>query len=271
MKYTTLSGQVIEYADPPPALERFLYRAQALLNDRAAPEDELVALIYGRENPLLDQTLFTARGAVTPEVLAKPEYHILADFLARKRVQVEGKDPARMGAKYTLTVAEAAKRKGVTEDGIRKAIRARRLPAWIKDGEPYLEPKSLDAIELGTRGPVSKATEPLSFRVGFDKGSEASFRLRVAPGGDLPKVDPDESPVNQSKTVHDGEVKRWRKAAVLTGGHGKLRFFEIVPSSEASPEPLEFHKFFVRGKFMIIRKENNPKRAREAWEAFKAS
>lgn len=268
LKYTTFSGQVIEYDDPEPKLERFLVRAQAMLNDRKASESDLTALIYSKENPLIDPAAFAARAVVTPDVFAKPEYHVLADFIVRKRAQIDGTDPAKVAAKYTLSVAEAAKRKGVTEDGIRRAIRERRLPAWFKDGVPFIEPKTLDAVQLGKRGPI--VSPELEFQVGYDADAKASFRLFVLPGGNQPEANADE-PVNQGQKIWRGKVAKWRRAAVLTGGFGKQRFFEIVPSSEDDPEAVEFHGFYVRGKFSIIRKINNPQDARQAWAVFQAS
>lgn len=259
MQHTTLSGQIIE-CEPSAAVAKFIELVRKATEDRKVTEDALVALVYGKENPLLDQSVFAARGAVTPEVLAEPAYHVLADYLVRKRVQVEGTDPAKLAARYTLTVAEAATRKGVTPDGIRKAIRERRLPAWVKNGELFIEPRTLDAMSLGKRGALGPESKALQYDVGYDPDADAFVKFKV-PGGELPL----------DRKGDKGRITNWGNVAVLTGGHGKARFFELVPSTETDPEAIEFHGFFVRGKFQVIRKVNNPKAAREAWEAFKAS
>jgi hypothetical protein len=271
--YETVSGQRIEYPEPDARLAKFIKEAELAAADVKVAEDALVALLFGRENPILDQTFFPERGAVTKEVLENPVYAVLSDLLVRKRLQKDGVDPKKLGSKYTLTVGDAAKRKGVSEDAIRKAIRERRLPAWVREGVTYLEQKTLDAVQLGGRGPLPKGgDEPLVFQVGYDKGHEASFKLVVDGKAQPAQVEVDPSkPVNQTHTVHCGRVERWRRAVVFTGAGGHARFFELVPSTEEPPERLELYGFFVKGRFSIIRKENNPKKAREAWEASRAS
>src|SRR5690606_15916627 len=85
-KHLTVSGHTIEYeANAPTA--RFLARVQALLDDPRSTEDEMIALVYGPDNPILDKTIFPGRGAVTPAVLAPPVSRVLTAHLARKRVQ----------------------------------------------------------------------------------------------------------------------------------------------------------------------------------------
>jgi hypothetical protein len=252
--HETISGHRVEYPDPNPKIERSLRRVRELAEDARATEDDLIKLVYGRENPLLDQDALPGRGAVTRELLDDPVYQVLTDLLARKRYQQEGTDVEKLARKFTLTVAEAAERKGVSADAIRKGVRERRLPSWVKDGQYYLEPKSLDAIELGRRGPVAANVEPLEYRQGYDPATKTTFRVRAvgepAPEGDGPLK---------------GTIKRWRRALVLSGGGGKLRAFELEPSGEANE--LEFGGFWVRGKFRVARKVNSARAAREAWDA----
>jgi hypothetical protein len=270
MKHTSLSGQIIDCKDLDPKVERFIERARAVLEDKRATENDLIALVYGKENPLLDPTFFPERGAVTAEVLTEPAYHVLQDLIARKRVLQDGKDPAKLGAKYTVTIPEAAALKGVSEDAIRKAIRERRLPAWVRDDVTYLEPRTLDAMSIGGRGPVPKKIEPLTIRYGYHRTEGAFLKFKDQSG--VREIDDRGNKAFASSMLDQtDELKRWRRVGVLTGGHGKVRFFELVPSTEESPEPIEFHGFFVRGKYMVLRKVNNAKLAREAWEAFSAS
>lgn len=265
--HQTLSGQSIKY-DPDPKLERFLKRVQALVDDPKATENDVVALVYGRENPILDHTIFPERGAVTKEVFDNPVYAVLTDQLARKQLQRDGVSPEKLAEKFTVSVATAAARKCVSEDAIRKAIRERRLPAWVRDGEYFLESDSLEAVKLGSRGPIPGTTEPLVLRVGASEGGAVFMKVKK-PDGEIAELDPRKFVGARSATKLDAVVDRWRRVGVLTGGHGKLRFFEIVPSTEQDPDGIEFHGFFVRGKFSIVRKVNNAREARQAWEAFR--
>jgi len=121
--HETLSGHTIEYPDPDAKLDRFLKRARDLLDDRKATEDDLIVLIYGDENPILDRALFPERGMVTKEVLENPVYAVLQDLLGRKRAAIKGQTAEQLGKAFTITVAEAAEQAGVTEDAINRGIR----------------------------------------------------------------------------------------------------------------------------------------------------
>jgi hypothetical protein len=254
------SGHRIEYPDPDPKLERFLERVQKIFQDRTKTDDDMIRLIYSTENPLME----TTNGWVTREVFDNPVYHVLGDLLVRKRMDVNGTDPERIAAQYTLTVSDVAARKGVSEDAIRKAVRENRLPSWVKGGSYFFEPKSIERVPLGTRGPMPKGIEPISYRVGYDKATTAQLRLRTEPGGNQPEETDKSVSIEQSRGIHEGTVERWRRAAVFAAGdRGKARFFELEP--DAKPEKLEFHGFYVRGKFRITRKLNNAKEARKAW------
>jgi excisionase family DNA binding protein len=259
--HTTLAGHRIEYPEPDPKLERFLKRVRTLAEDPNATEDELIALVYGADNPILDHAgLFPGRGAVTREVLDNPVYHVLTDFIARKRVASEGLDVKRLAAKYTVSVPEAAEQLGVHTSAIYKAIQARRLPSWVKDGQHFLDPASLASFQVGTRGPVARDVEPLEYCAGYEAGSMLQIRYpRTAAAAEA------EEPEDRAPTT--GTIKRWRRVGVLTGAKGKLRFFILEPGPE--PNEIAFHTFYVRGKFGIAEKINNAKLAREAWDAFK--
>jgi hypothetical protein len=257
--HITISGHDIKYEDSP-KLDRFLKRVQAMVDDKKATEDDLIALVYGPDNPILEQhALFPERGAVTKTVLENPVYRVLTDQLARKRFAQTGTDPAKVGAKFTLTVSEAAALKGVTQDAIRKAIRDWRLPSWKQDGEYYLEPKSLEAIELGKRGPMPEHVEPLKYSIGFDSDLNVFMRIK-GPSGEL----------STNEAEQRGTLSRWRRVAILTGGAGKLRMVVLEPGDELAT-PYQFHDYAVRGKFKIVRKVNGSAEARTAWEMFKAS
>jgi hypothetical protein len=131
-------------------------RAHELAEDTQASEDELIAWVYGSENPILDRTIFPERGAVTRAVLESPVYQVLQDLLFRKSAAVRGQRLDRLAAKFTLTVNEAAERKGVTPQAIRHAIATKRLPAWVRGGEYHIDPRTLDLVEFGSRAPKAE-------------------------------------------------------------------------------------------------------------------
>ena len=261
--YQTLSGHRVEYPEPDLKVQAFLDRVQKVFHDREKTDDDMISLIYGKENPLLDAT----NGMVTREVFDNPVYAVFSDLIVRKRVAMEGTDPERLAARYTLTVADVAAHKGVSEDAIRKAVRERRLPSWVKGGSYFFEPRAIEGAVLGTRGPMPKGIAPIAYRVGYDEATESQLRLRTDPGGNQPDETDKSTPTSQSRTIYNGTVERWRRAAVFAaGGRGKARFFELEPSTQQ--ESVEFQGFYVRGKFRITRKLNNAKEARKAWESF---
>jgi excisionase family DNA binding protein len=258
--YDTISGQRIEYPDPSPELEAFLARVRGMADDKKKTQADLITLIYSKENPLLDHSIFPERGAVTKEVLENPVYALLQDLLFRKQVQEEKLDVEKIAARFSLTVSEAAERLKVHPTAITKAVKARRLAAWVKNGKLYLDPRSLEALtEVGRRGVPSRLVEPLSFRVGHE--GDAMLRLKYA--GSEGTAEPD------SKTVPvEGTIERWRRVGVLHGRGGKLRLFVLEPGEEVSE--LTLAGLYVRGKFTYAEKVNNLKAARLAWETFRA-
>lgn len=259
-KHLTVSGHTIEYeANAPTA--RFLARVQALLDDPRSTEDEMIALVYGPDNPILDKTIFPGRGAVTREVLEHPVYRVLTDLLARKRLQETGTPVEKVAARYTMTVADAARELGITPDAVRRLIRAHRLPSWKRDGEYYLDPAAVRRESKGAeRGPLARGAGVLRCVAG--NTGKAYLLVKVA-GHD--------EPIGAHAPLEEATLRKWRRIAVSTGGYGKLRFFELEHDPGASPEPLAFHDWSVTGPFRIVRKVNNPREARHAWEAFRPS
>lgn len=256
--YETVSGQRIEYPEPSAELAQFLRRVQAIAEDPSASEGELVLLIYGAENPIMEKTLFPGRGAVTREVLEDPVYRVMSDLLYRKRIAARGVTTEQIAKAYTLTVTEAAEQLGIHETAVRKAITGRRLPAWVKEGRYYLDPGTFYLLgETGQRGPLPADTQPLQVRVGHSDGVKLAVK---APGDAAPKP---------HAGHHDGKIERWRRVAVVTGRGGQFRLFVLEPAAEDAE--IVFHDFFVKGRFKIVSKENNAARAREAWAAFRAA
>lgn len=259
--HVSLSGQELKYDDPDPKLARFLQRVTDVANDPKAKADELVALIYGRENPILDHTLFPERGAVTKEVLANPVYHVMADLLARKEAQQAGTDLERVAAKYTLPVAEAAQRLVLSEDAVRRAIREKRLPAWVKKEGYFVNPDHLQLLgQVAQRGPIPAGIEPFEFVVGYDAKKQTGMRIKI-PAGEFPK--------DLNEPEYDDACARWRRVAVRCSSPTGLRVFVLEPGPKRAQ--LEHGGYSVKGKFEVVQKINGNKAAREFWESFKAS
>jgi len=84
--YETSDGKLIEY-ELTPELEAFLPRVLKLLKDPTKTANDVVELVYGAENPIMDKTLFPGRGAVTKAIHGTPIYRVMADLIHRKVVQ----------------------------------------------------------------------------------------------------------------------------------------------------------------------------------------
>lgn len=258
--HLSLAGHEIRYDDPTPSVERFLKRANDLVADAEATEDDLTLLVFGADNPILDRTLFPERGMVTKEVLENPVYHVLQDLLARKRAAVKGQTAEQLGRPFTLTVAEAAAQAGVTEDAINKGIRDRRIPSWVKEGRRFLDPRVLPALGLGKRGPLPSGIHPFEFEVGYDAVTNSGMSIKIPSG---------EFPASQNDPSYDDTCDRWRRVAVRCSSPTGIRVFVLEPGSKKAQ--LRHHHFYVSGKFDVVQKLNGDKAAREFWKAFKAS
>ncbi len=148
--HETVSGQRIEYPEPEPDVAAYLERVRATVADVGAGVEEVRMLVYGEQNPILDTETF-GRPMVTHRVLEEPLWYVLADLLFRKELAMRGQDPAYLAAQHTLSVADAAQQLGLTEDAVRDAIAKRRLAAWMKGAEPFVNPRSLTIFEANER------------------------------------------------------------------------------------------------------------------------
>lgn len=299
-KHLTLSGHEIEFPRPSPKVAAFLDRLRAMLDDRKATENDMIALAYSKENPLLDPTIFPTRGAVTKEVLANPIYSVVTDLLSRKRVAEEGIDVDAIAKQHTISVAEAAAELGITEGAVRAAIAARKMPSWVKDGRYYLTARALRAYDVQHRGPerkdqrseaeaarerraaardapssgedvdenaaadesaVARVDHALLMRIGNMPGK--SFRVRY-PG----TLEGETRDAEHTHIVHGRLVDGWHSVAIIAGRDDKYRFWALEPGDEYTE--VAFEPFYVRGNFRIVAKINNAAEARDAWKAFTA-
>ena len=151
--FTLLSGEKISTPALSPALNAFLDRLRAGVEDVTVSEATFIELLYSVENPLLDQTIMPGRGTVTKAVFADPAYHVMLDLLGRKRLALGSLDMDKVRARYSMTVAQAAAHRGVHESAIRQAIQNRRLSSVRIDGRHMLDPEQVNALETSRRGP----------------------------------------------------------------------------------------------------------------------
>lgn len=268
LTYTTAQGHELQYDDTPPGAVAFLSRVLALASHGGTTEDDLIELIYSAANPILGPYPFGGRGAVTRETLDNPIYHVMTDCLFRARLAAHGKAPEQAGARYTLTVTEAAGRVGVSRAAIQKAIKTGRLDSWVRGGQYYLWPDDVDrfaaALPETRRGYVSDDAPavgaPLVARVGGTPG--VTFRLKVSEAYDATS--------RESGHVFTGTIRAgWKTLAVSyssktdTGTH--RTFLLVVPGDKETE--IEHEGFFLRGRFTVQSKRTG-ERAAVAWREF---
>lgn len=261
-RYTTTTGEVIEYPTPSTETAAFLQRAIEAANDPRVSEAELTELVYGKVNPILDQSIFPGRGAVTKAVLENPLYAVLTDLLQMKAILAGSFVPERDTTRFTLSVTEAAERIGVTPDGVRKAIRANRLSAWKRGGTYYVDPRDADTYRehVLPRGRARSGDVPeaaLRVRMGNEPGRSLRVRALELVETGRPR-----------KRVVDGEVQTFERVGIATSGDASNHFVVIGPSS--TPNRIEWGPFFVEGAFRVIERVVDPKSAADAWKAFEA-
>lgn len=252
--YKTIAGEELEYPTPTPDVAAFLSRVMAAAHDPTVSEPALTELIYGKENPVLDQTIFPGRGAVTKAVMANPVYHVMHDLLGAKRLQVGTLSPNAFDA-FTLTVSEAAKELDVTPGAVRQAIERKLLPA-IKRGPTYfLDHRGVKSYRETHTKRGRPAAPAVRVRYGSKPG--ASFRVKFA----------ELKHISQDGHVIDAEAPRFERAAVAFSGNGKNRCF-ILEASKTS-ERFERDGFFIEGRFKVVEQVNDPAKAAHVFKTFK--
>lgn len=269
-RYTSTTGEVIEYPTPSPETAAFLRRAIAAANDPSVTEGELLELLYGRENPILAQGIFPGRGAVTKAVLADPLYAVIVDLQQQKAV-LAGSFVAERDAKpYTLTVAEAAERIGISPDAVRKAIRAARLSALRVDGEYRIAPNDADVyrdhvVPRGSAEPRPTVTQAI---VEVTAGAPALVvRCGSAPGRSLRiKADTRVQTTGKKGGVVDAIVQSFAEAIVATSGATTNHAFILQASRDTTR--IEWGPFFVEGRFKVVDTIRDAKLASETFKRF---
>lgn len=262
--HLTLSNKEIEY-ELTPELAAFVDRVRTLAAAKRTTDADLVGLIYSKENPILDHSLFPERGAVTREVLDNPVYHVLCDLLARKRLELEGVDVEVLASRYTVTVSEAAEMLGIHPSAVRQAIDARRLASWKKDGKHFLNPDHFASFRLGNGGPKKRAEPTIGQTLVVRMGNVEGSSVRISALGS------EVFGVRDVGHILRGDVApSWTKVFVIAthtrGAQKTVRYFELAPSHEAAELKIG-DEFYVRGGFRIVRKTNNATEANAAWRA----
>ena len=252
--HKTISGHSIDY-DVTNLEREFLARVESAAKDPTVSSDDLTALVYSDENPLLDDAPtpeLAGRGMITRATLANPIYHVMVDLLERKRLSAA--QIQRIAARYTMPVAEAADVLSVGLEAVRKLCRARRIPSWMKDGAYYVDPSKI-VEQWSARGEKSPAqpARPLVYEGGYDGHDKAYLRVKTPTG----------------EVGDHGKIANWERVAVVTAGGGTVRVFVLEPAE--TPNEIAFRKFYVRGNFKIVEKINNTAKARVAWDEFKAA
>ena len=150
--HVTLFNHTIKYPKPTPALAKFIKRLEAMVADTKVPEDQFRAVLFGRDNPLLDHTLYPERGPITAATLKDPVYPVLMDLLAQKQAQEDRVNLEKLEAEYSMPVTEAAGLLGVHVNTLKKRIKTRQLRSWVKKarrgGQPeyYIKPEAVDGL-----------------------------------------------------------------------------------------------------------------------------
>ena len=248
--FTLLSGETIDVPLHTGELGVFLERLFAAVDDPTIDEATFLSWIYSAENPLLDKTIMPGRGTVTKAVFADPTYHLMVDLLGRKRVALGSLDMDKVRARYSMTVKDAAAKLGVHENAIRQAIAAKRLSSVKVKNEHRLDPAQVNAFEIAARGPSA----PLHVAV----GATPTARLKIKSDGRFVE----ESSEGQ---IHRGRLDGWTVADVIASSGEKARHWRIAKGNEVTEIGLP--PFVVRGRFTIVEKTNNPRRARAAFKA----
>ena len=152
--YQMITGRTLDLSGTKASAMAFLERLKAMT--AASTHDQMIALAYGTENPIMDRNAIPGRGAVTAEILGTPVYRAMTDILFRKQMAERGTSVEELANHFTLTPAEAAARLGVHVSAVRQAIDAGRLGAWMKGGRVFINPRSLATFRLSPRGPKAK-------------------------------------------------------------------------------------------------------------------
>lgn len=260
--YKSTLGEIIEYPQPPSNVAAFLRRVEEAAEDPRVSENDLIDLVYGTENPLLEQGRFKDRGAVTKETIANPLWRVFLDLLQHKRIALGKTTRERLEATFSMTVAEAAELLGITPDGVLRAIRAKKLTALKKPNGYLVDPRSVDSYRE-TRKHRGTTKGP-ALRVAFGNLPGHGFRVKF-----------EGMRLGESGSIKDGklrfgEVDSFKRGAFMISGKEMHRTFILEPAARKHRYswPKEDGPFYIEGLFKIVEKVNNASAASKAFRAF---
>lgn len=277
--HLTITGHELRYG-PDEGFEAFKERLEEMLSDTSLGEQDMIGVAYSRANPILAPApgdLVGDRGVVTREVLADPRYLVVQDLLARKRFAVQGTDPARVAAEYTVSLTDAAKALGLSKSAVQQAFAAGRLPSWVKDGRPYTTQRALDAFAITQRTNIKERPGPAAREARVAEGAAPPERIvaRVGHGPEgvfkLSHPGTLEGLVRiAGSNVVEGHLDVWTRLAVLAGQGDEARFYELAPEPGANATLTGEGGFFVRGGFKVVEAIRTGKKSRARWKDFEA-
>jgi hypothetical protein len=200
--------------------------------------------------------MFPTRGAVTSAVLADPAYTVMSDLLFRKTVAQYGFNLGEVAARYTMTVDEAAVALRLPASDVRWAIEEKRLASWVKNGNDFIDPRSLKSYELVSSLAREKALRrQLDIVLGHKKGATLKVRAAVP----LTRV------VRIAGNVLAARLEDWDRVVVLTTGSGGSRRAFVLERGDLEAE-IEHGPFHVRGRFVIVDRANGGPRVDSLWK-----
>jgi len=257
MEYKTVLGEIIKIDQEKVGSDAlaFLVRCIQMAHDPEVNENDLIEVAYSEENPILKPGIIKGRGFIDQEALDHPLYPIFADLISLKGKNQGTFNSENALKQYSLTVSEASEFLGISPSAIRQAIKAHKLAAIKKDGQHWIIPASVKSYKVGSRH-RKRETPALTVCFGTKKGS----------GALIPKfVNDIEMVTKNDQGLKEGVVMSFLSAAILTNTQGDKRFFRIVPGPD---NEMKFNGFFIKGKFKIIEKINNPRGADKAFKTF---
>lgn len=183
--YQLLSGETIDYPEPNQKVTEYLDRVRGAARDPAVTIHQMIELVYGHENPLLNTYMSSGRPMVTGAVFDNPLYHLLTDLIDHKRIQLGLLDLEKAHACYTLSVPEAAEQLGTTPEGVLGAIKKRRLAAIFKEGQWWVHPHGLASyrtVKWKDADAESLPNPSVADRAGVGVVQNGAASAAVAPG-----------------------------------------------------------------------------------------
>jgi len=270
-QYRALSGEVIVYERPTGALAVFLARVVDAAHDPDVTESAFTELLYGRDNPLLDQTVFADRGMVTPGTKQQPAFGVMLDLLEQKWVQVGTLEaravlPPKADPAHTMTVDEGGARMSVSPGAVRRLVESGQVVGSGEGDGLRLDPASVDAwveqhdLDGDTRKWVMvEDVEVVLAELHILMGRRGGAVFQVKYPGELDEV----TVIGDNRA---GTLRRWSSVVVLLADQERCEFHLLRPA--ARREVLALRGFFVRGGFELAQSITDPDMAPAAFEGF---